>query len=40
VTLSIAGAREDRKLFLDLAWDGEASGFKNVIEAVIRHLGV
>ena len=39
MTLSIARAREDGQLFLDLAWDGEASCFKNVIEAVIRHLG-
>ena len=31
VTPSIAGAREDGKLSLDLPWDGEAARFADVI---------
>jgi hypothetical protein len=38
VTPSIAGAREDGKLFLDLAWDGDASRFVDVIGAVVLYI--
>ena len=38
VTPSIAGAREDGKLLIDLPWDGEASRFLDVIGAVIWHV--
>jgi hypothetical protein len=38
VTPSIVGAREDGKLFLDLAWDGEESRFVDVIEAVVLYI--
>jgi hypothetical protein len=31
VTPSIAGARQDGKLLIDLPWDGEASFFVDVI---------
>jgi hypothetical protein len=35
VTPSIAGAREDGKLLIDLHWDSESSRFVDVIGAVI-----
>lgn len=38
VTPSIAGAREDGKLLIDLPWDREASRFADVIGAVALHI--
>ncbi len=38
VAPSIAGAREDGKLSLDLAWDGEVSRFVDVIGAIVLHI--
>jgi hypothetical protein len=38
VTPSIAGAREDGKVPLDLAWDGEVSRFADVIGAVVLYI--
>ena len=38
VTPSIAGSREDGKLSLDLAWDGDGSRFVDVIEAVVPYI--
>jgi len=38
VTPSIAGAREDGKLSLDLAWDGEGGRFVDVIGVVITYI--
>jgi hypothetical protein len=38
VTPSIAGAREDGKLLIDLPWDREESRFVDVIEAVIAYI--
>jgi hypothetical protein len=38
VTPFLAGAREDGKLSLDLAWDGEVSRFVDVIEVVILYI--
>ena len=37
VTPSIAGAREDGKLLIDLPWDGEASRFLDVIATVVLY---
>lgn len=38
VTPSIAGAREDGKLLIDLPWDRQASRFMEVIEAVVLYI--
>ena len=38
VTPSIAGARQDGKLLIDLPWDGEASFFVDVIGVVILYI--
>jgi hypothetical protein len=38
VTPSIVGAREDGKVPLDLAWDGEASSFVFVLGAVVLYI--
>ena len=38
VTPSIAGAREDGKLLIDLPWDGESARFANVIGAVVLYI--
>ena len=38
VTPSVAGAREDGKLLIDLPWDGEASRFADVIGAVVLYI--
>jgi hypothetical protein len=38
VTPSIVDAREDGKVPLDLAWDGEASRFVDVIEVVVLYI--
>jgi hypothetical protein len=38
VTPSIAGAREDGKLLINLPWDGDASFFADVIGAVVLYI--
>jgi hypothetical protein len=38
VTPSIAGAREDGKLSIDLPWDGEAARFVDVIGVVVLYI--
>jgi len=38
VTPSIAGAREDGKLLIDLPWNQNVSRFVDVIEAVIAYI--
>jgi hypothetical protein len=38
VTPSVAGAREDGKLSINLSWDGEASRFADVIGAVVLYI--
>ncbi len=40
VTPSIAGAREDGKVLIDLPWDREGSRFADVIGAVITYIEV
>ena len=40
VTPSIAGARADGKLSIDLPWDGEAFFFAEVIGAVVLYIEV
>jgi hypothetical protein len=38
VTPSVAGAREDGKLLIDLPWDQEASFFADVIGVVVLYI--
>ena len=38
VTPSIAGAREDGKLSINLPWDGEGDRFVDVIGAVVLYI--
>jgi hypothetical protein len=38
VTPSVAGAREDGKLLIDLPWNQNVSRFVDVIEAVIAYI--
>jgi hypothetical protein len=38
VTPSVAGAREDGKLLIDLPWNQNVSRFVHVIEAVIAYI--